>query len=138
MSCCSDKMRMLAILLLLLLSTLCKATITITETGEHFASRPDHLVGIRFLQGVEYMARLQVFADNRHLCPDPSHPHLNLTVQVPFDGLPGTSINHCCLTCLRYHMILTTSFSIIIFQSPFWPGTVSVPSKPRLDSRPFR
>jgi hypothetical protein len=90
MSCCSDKMRLLAILLLLLLSTLCKATITITETGEHFASRPDHLVGIRFLQGVEYMARLQVFADNRHLCPDPSHPHLNLTVQVPFDGLPGT------------------------------------------------
>lgn len=80
---------MLAILLLLLLSTLCKATITITETGEHFASRPDHLVGTRFLEGYEYMARLQVFSSNLHLCPDPSNHHLNLTVQVPLDGLPS-------------------------------------------------
>ena len=86
-SCCSDTM--LVILLLLFTSTLCTATITITETGEHFTSRPDHLVGTRFLEGVEYMARLQVFAYNRHLCPDPSYPHLNLTVQVPLDGLPG-------------------------------------------------
>jgi len=78
------------LLLLVLLPTLCSATITLTSTGQHFASRPDNQVGTRFLQGFEYLARLQVFANDLDLCPDDSpHSRLNLTVDVPPDGLPG-------------------------------------------------
>lgn len=69
---------------------LSQATITLTATGQHFASRPDPIVGTRFLQGFEYLARLQVFDHDLTLCPDATRPHslLNLTVQVPPDGLP--------------------------------------------------
>lgn len=78
------------LLLLLLFPSFCLATITLTATGEHFASRPDHTVGTHFLQGFEYLARLQVFSNNLDLCPeeDSSHVPLNLTVVVPPDGLP--------------------------------------------------
>lgn len=80
---------MLSVLVFLLIPLLCNATITLTATGQHFASSPDEHVGTRFLQGFEYLARLQVFSQDLELCPDDSpHSHLNLTVDVPPDGLP--------------------------------------------------
>lgn len=82
---------MLSTLLLLILPSVCQATITLTATGQHFASSPDEHVGVRFLQGFEYLARLQVFSQDLELCPDDStRSQLNLTVDVPPDGLPGT------------------------------------------------
>ena len=85
------KRSMLSVLVFLLVPLLCKATITLTATGQHFASSPDEHVGTRFLQGFEYLARLQVFSQDLELCPEDSpHSHLNLTVDVPPDGLPGT------------------------------------------------
>lgn len=77
------------LLFLFCIPLLCQATITLTATGQHFGSRPDPHVGTRFLQGFEYLARLQVFAENLDLCPYSDHSKLNLTVDVPPDGLPG-------------------------------------------------
>ena len=81
-------MSRLAALVFLLLPLLVTSTITLTATGQHFESRPDAQVGTRFLQGFEYLARLQVFEHDLELCPDEQR-YLNLTVDVPPDGLPG-------------------------------------------------
>jgi len=72
-----------SIFILLQLSSMASATITVTETGQRFPSRPDHLVGQKFEDGFEYMARLQFIHSNLYLCP-----HNNNTIQVPNDGLP--------------------------------------------------
>jgi len=71
------------IAILLQLSSMASATITVTETGQRFPSRPDHLVGQKFEDGFEYMARLQYIHSNLNLCP-----HNNNTIHVPNDGLP--------------------------------------------------
>jgi hypothetical protein len=62
------------------------ATITVADTGEHFDSTPDRLVGIHWMEGYEYMARMQVLAHDRDLCP--TDLPQNFTVSRPPDGLP--------------------------------------------------
>lgn len=102
---------MISISLLVLLSCMacCQATITLTATGQHFASRPDDTVGTRFLQGFEYLARLQVFSHDLELCPSSDeHEHLNLTVDVPPDGLPGMLLfvrEYDCSYALKNHLL---------------------------------
>lgn len=60
------------------------ATITVTDSGRRFASRPDEWVGNRFSSRYEYMARLQYLPRDPTLCSSLQ----NLTVTVPPDGLP--------------------------------------------------
>lgn len=62
------------------------ATITITETGERFDSRPDQNLGKQLLPGFEYMSRLQYIG--HQLC-NPSKTSPTWRVIVPEDGVPG-------------------------------------------------
>lgn len=71
-------------LLFVVFPWLTTATITVTESGQRFPSRPDHLVGQKFADGFEYMARLQFIHSNLNLCPNEDN-----TIHVPTDGLPG-------------------------------------------------
>jgi hypothetical protein len=64
------------------------STITIAGTGEHFPSRPDHTVGNGWMDGVEYMARMQFIDRNPDLCPLDSNPNATITIVPPSDGLP--------------------------------------------------
>jgi len=70
-------------LLFVVFPWLTTATITVTESGQRFPSRPDHLVGQKFADGFEYMARLQFIHSNLNLCPNEDN-----TIHVPTDGLP--------------------------------------------------
>lgn len=84
------KTTMTSLLLLLSMAVLLQtasATITIADTGERFPSHPDRLVGTRWMEGYEYMARLQVIERDLDLCST-VNDKLNLTVSVPSDGLP--------------------------------------------------
>jgi hypothetical protein len=74
------------VLIILQLATLTTATITTAGTGERYASHPDRQVGTRWMEGYEYMARLQMIPHDLDLCG--TDPSKNLTVTVPTDGLP--------------------------------------------------
>lgn len=71
----------------LLFSSVADATITIAGTGERFPSYPDRLIGSKFLEGFEYMARLQYIPDDLDVCPS-FQPVSNITIVPPRDGLP--------------------------------------------------
>jgi hypothetical protein len=64
----------------------CSASITITETGESFQSRPDPNLGKQLLPGFEYLSRLQYIG--HQLCRA-STTGPAWRVIVPEDGVPG-------------------------------------------------
>jgi hypothetical protein len=98
-------------LVLVLLAGTCMhtahATITIAGTGVRFPSRPGRLAGSRWMEGYEYMARLQLLEEqaNMDLCyssdsdSDSTADHKkNFTVTKPSDGLPVVLLvsgDHC-------------------------------------------
>mmetsp|Transcript_28569 Transcript_28569/g.47278 ORF Transcript_28569/g.47278 Transcript_28569/m.47278 type:complete len:441 (+) Transcript_28569:257-1579(+) len=73
-------------LLLVVLPSFSTATITIAGTGARFASHPDRRVGTRWMEGYEYMARLQLLDYDLDLCS--MDDNNNTVVPVPTDGLP--------------------------------------------------
>jgi hypothetical protein len=72
----------------LLLAAGVSSTITIAGTGERFPSHPDPAFGNRWMEGFEYMARMQRIEgdSDMDLCALVSGH--NFTITVPSDGLP--------------------------------------------------
>ena len=85
------------------------STITIAGTGQHFSSRPDRIVGSSWMDGVEYMARMQLIDSDPDLCPLPSDDDQNFTVTRPADGLPVVLLvrGHSCLDATKVDVALS-------------------------------
>ena len=118
----------------LLLAQPVSSTITMAGTGQHFASHPDRMVGYRWMEGVQYMARMQ-FIPIMDLCSLSPHvhihqPHYQINITVPSDDLPVALLvqGDACLDLTQVDLILSnisppgTVRYLIVYNNPSNPS----------------